>query len=147
VGKERGVNTTARIERARREMERLRHEALDAESGAARFGPDCKGCRHSDTGSPLYCRHPALQKVSVDWRGRVTMSGQRTCRDVRSEDGLCGPEAALFDERQWYRRVPWFAVTGIVWAGIWIAVGGFAIPVAIFGIMGPFVEWTVGRWS
>ena len=90
----------------------------------------CVECRHFSCGS---CFNPAVQDFAVDpVHGRVSET-PKPAKDMRTEVGLCGPEAALFEPRT-YRQV----VAGSLWEGaekVLIGVGSIGIAVAAAAVL------------
>lgn len=81
-----------RAARVRAELERVKVEARAIEAA----GPPCRDCRYSTlTGT---CSNPAYYKQSFDpsW-GRYKINCDTPVETARSEGGLCGPEALLWE--------------------------------------------------
>jgi len=129
------MDTAQRIAATR---SRLRELQLD-EHKAKRMGPACIQCVHyapSETKPVAYCNHIALvDRKLVVTTGEFSEHQHVTAEDARSENGLCGPEALLF-------QMNWWAVgkirldRAVSWAGTAFMV---AVAVAVAGI-------EVGHW-
>lgn len=79
-----------RVSAARERLSGLKRELAASDF----FCVDCRYLKGSD------CSHPAVQDYYADpVRGRVEAKPV-SARDARSENGGCGPEAALFDPPQ-----------------------------------------------
>lgn len=98
------------------------------------FRPLCQDCRFGPVreGDPDKCEHFAHWKISPDRRLSIPV----TTGEARSESGLCGPEAVLFEKPsqgraavRWLVRRPDIVgpiyMVGGVSAGLLIAVGIF----------------------
>ncbi|MDQ3483429.1 MAG: hypothetical protein M3448_08515 [Pseudomonadota bacterium] len=91
------METQERIERARTAVMALRDQWDAAERVA---GPPCSECRHrlNLPKSPV-CQHLAFRYFEHHpATGEKKLIGQRAITEARSDTGLCGPEALLFDE-------------------------------------------------
>jgi hypothetical protein len=74
---------------------RARARIVQAELSSPKVELPCVKCRYWE----LACTHPAVIEVSVN---PVTGNARTKAvhpEDARSEEGLCGPEGALFDAR------------------------------------------------
>lgn len=97
------MDTRERIKAAR---ERLRELQLD-ERRAELAGAPCVDCRHVTQAMRGYpkepvavCGHLAYTKRHFDpTQGKFIEAAEVDAADARSEDGLCGPEAILFDSK------------------------------------------------
>lgn len=128
-----GVGSHARITEARRRLDAV--AALGEKIGP----PSCKSCVHGPigTGGIGSCDHPVHWRLRHDpVTGKLIGRIDEISTDkARSEGGLCGPEALLFDERRpGERAARWVAEHDPVWLflgfcsllglGIVIATGG-----------------------
>jgi hypothetical protein len=87
------------------------------------FRPLCRDCRFGPVREtdPDKCEHFAHWRISPDRRLRIAV----TTAHARSESGLCGPEALMFEPyRRWRRVAQWLArrkpadASGYIWLGI-----------------------------
>src|SRR5881392_3546845 len=90
-------------------------------------GPPCLTCRHKTLLG--MCGNPAYAKQSFDpARGRYSETYEVEVTHARTDDGLCGPEAVLWEEmplaQAYWREAksfaethPWLTVFGVV--GLW----------------------------
>ena len=95
--------------------------------GPARHFP-CVSCRYYE----LACTHPAISKISVDPESGLTKAVPVDAKEARSEEGMCGPEGALFDSRS----LPGLIVSQMLMTntGRWtLGVGAFLTCCALFG--------------
>jgi hypothetical protein len=101
---------------------------LKAELRSPAVTHPCVQCRHF----AVVCTHPAIAKITVSPEtGSVSSSGV-DARVARSEEGLCGPEGVLWEERS----LPAAVLVGMLQtsAGRWImGLGGVIAVVALFG--------------
>lgn len=101
------MDTRTRIEAAKARLEANRAKV----AGAVGLGPPCTQCRyyvkrpkHSRSLSGR-CRHLAfVNQVVNPINGRITDNFNTPAHEARAEDGLCGPEAVLFESLRWFTR-------------------------------------------
>ena len=115
-----------RVDRVAAARERL--SGLKRELAASDFFcVDCRYLRGAD------CSHPAVQDYSPDpVRGRVEAKPV-SARNARSEQGRCGPEAALFDS-------PQSVAVKAAWSGIQT---GAALVVGAIMALGLFAQFVL----
>lgn len=97
--------------------------------GVRRAGPPCLTCRHKTLLGR--CSNPAYAKQFFDpTMGRYLEMFETEVDAARAEDGLCGPEAILWEDmslpqaywreaQSFVEKRPWwtlFAVVGLWWA-------------------------------
>lgn len=94
---------------------------------ARHAGPPCVQCRYFAPGfEPSRCASPAYSDHSVDFvAGVVAESPVVSAATARAHDGLCGPEALLFDPKTVAQRVipPVVYIGGTVFAGAMVLLG------------------------
>lgn len=93
-----GVETQARIEAAKLRLGTQRAIL----SGAKEAGPPCVKCEHFvvDLTRPEgpFCGHPVYTDHAFNpARGKLAVKLATNVEDARGPQGLCGPEALLFD--------------------------------------------------
>lgn len=107
-----------------------------ARSSAGAIGAPCASCRHSreidySWGS---CRSPVakLEGLRISPQGTHNYDWPRISK-MRSETGLCGPEAILHERRHWHHLMFWTQPTMArqFFGGIVAAVAGVAAFVLI----------------
>lgn len=75
-------------------------------------GPGCFRCRHQHSG---ICRHPVMTSYeSTAALNRLQERQEVTIEQARSDDGLCGPEALLFEAWPLKLKLAYLAGTGWV---------------------------------
>ena len=93
------------------------------------FRPLCTDCRFGPVraGDPDKCEHFAHWRISPDRRLRIDV----TTGQARSVDGLCGPDAVLFEKPSQARAVARWLVNRPDFIGPIYMVGGVSIGLLI----------------
>lgn len=129
------MDTAARIEAARERLDQNRALLLRAKEA----GPACAGCCYfiprpaavlGPKVKPIgpFCSHPAYseQRFSV-LDGKVAEEVHVLAEEARSESGLCGFEAVLFEPKEHplslRRKVVRNAVSGVAFTFLWLMSG------------------------
>lgn len=141
------MENAQRIQSAKSRLADLVATVEDAARHLEALGPPCRTCRYRDGAR---CHNPVNHTVSV-CDHELLVSGAGRCEILRGTNGLCGPEAILWEIKPWWRRAPWFVIVGcaVVMASILGAIFLFG-PIAAFAMVGAFLvtgEWLHGRWS
>lgn len=104
------MDTEARIRAAKERLKAGKQTLLTARES----GPPCGKCEHviarrgTSTGGTVgpYCGHPAYTDATfTPDDGKLSFSQRVKTSSARAIDGLCGPEAALFDQKPIWRRI------------------------------------------
>jgi hypothetical protein len=68
---------------------------LKAELASPAVTSPCVQCRHY----AVVCTHPAVAKITINPETGAVSSSGVDARNARANDGLCGPEGALWEAR------------------------------------------------
>jgi hypothetical protein len=145
------MDTARRVDAARARLAALKADAERAGMVVANLGPPCCKCRHFE--KRIFgdkCTNPVNHSVKIE-KFDVVVGGNSDAEAMRAADGLCGPEAILFELPPLVKRTPWHLTAGAVVFAAALA-AGFLItpPLWAFCGLGVFVavgEWVVGKWS
>jgi hypothetical protein len=132
------METAQRIEAARQRLTHLRASVEDISRAAANLGPPCNRCRHFKAGgwSGNRCLNPVNHEAKIEGFSLV-VGGSENTKTMRAADGLCGPEAILFEKPPLVARIPWILLGGIVWMAIFVGLGVFVFgPLGLFALLG-----------
>lgn len=99
-------------------------------------GLPCAQCRHLRSGD---CRHPAVQSYSSDPISGEIVAHPAPALAARSEEGSCGPEAALFDPKPSWIAGAFGFVSGLKTA--------LVICAGVFFVWFWMTYWLISGWK